>query len=53
MAETMGMEMLRAINQKAQELKKTSPGDISTNRMTLGIYFYTDATLERKKKPCD
>jgi hypothetical protein len=53
MAETMGMDMLRAINQKAQELKKTSPGDIPTNRMTLGIYFYTDATLERKNKPCD
>ncbi|MEN9757175.1 MAG: hypothetical protein RL755_1362 [Pseudomonadota bacterium] len=48
MAESMSMDVLRAINKRAQELKKTSSGD-QKNRMTLGVYFYTDANLEDKK----
>ncbi len=48
MAESMSMEVLRAINKRAQELKKTSSGN-QTNRMTLGVYFYTEAKLTEKK----
>lgn len=43
MAEKMGMDVLRALNQRARELKKSSPGEENTQRMSLGIYFYTDA----------
>ena len=39
---------LRAVNKRAQELKKTSSGN-QKNRMTLGVYFYTDAIIDRKK----
>lgn len=46
MAESMSMEMLRTLNKKAQELKKTS--ETQTHRMTLGVYFYTDAKLKEK-----
>ncbi|MDD2864336.1 MAG: DUF6502 family protein [Methylococcales bacterium] len=48
LAESMSMDVLRAINKKAQELKKTSSGN-QKNRITLGVYFYTDAKLEGKK----
>ncbi len=48
LAESMSMDVLRAINKKAQELKKTSSGN-QKNRITLGVYFYTDATLKGRK----
>ncbi len=48
MAESMSMDVLRAVNKRAQELKKTSSGN-QKNRMTLGVYFYTDAIIDRKK----
>lgn len=47
MAESMSMNVLRAINKRAQELKKTSSGE-QKNRITLGVYFYTDAKLQGK-----
>lgn len=50
MAENMSMEMLRALNQKAQEFKKNSVGQTQTSRMTLGVYFYTDAKLKDKNE---
>lgn len=46
MAEEMGMNILRALNQRARELKKSSPGEEKTQRMSLGIYFYTDAQTD-------
>ncbi len=48
MAENMSMEMLRALNQKAQELKKASTNKTQTYRMTLGVYFYTNSKLAEK-----
>ncbi len=48
MAERMSMDVLRAVNKRAQELKKTTPGN-QKHRMTLGVYFYTDAPLLPKK----
>lgn len=41
MAETMGMEMLRALNVKARELKKLQD-QRGEHRMSLGLYFYHD-----------
>ena len=35
---------------EAQELKKVSNNEMQTHRMTLGVYFYTDAKLKEKDK---
>lgn len=43
LAEEMGMDMLRALHRRARELKAASTGEVSTYRMTLGVYFYSDA----------
>ena len=40
MSEEMGMEMLRALNQKARALKEAETTDQATRRMTLGVYFF-------------
>lgn len=49
MAENMSMEMLRTLNKKAQELRKKSEQETTqTHRMTLGVYFYSDAKLKEK-----
>lgn len=50
MAESMSMDMLRTLNQRARELKKSAPTKGESNRMTFGVYFYTDAKPAKEDK---
>jgi hypothetical protein len=47
MAESMGMDMLRALNAKARELKQAQTEE-GEHRMTLGVYFYREGDRDDK-----
>jgi len=43
LSERLGMHALRAINRRARELRESSGGDQPVQRMTFGVYFFSEA----------